>query len=268
MRTNQISKELLIKARWSGRYRRARVVVVALSKVLYITAVAVAVVMPQQLLTPTTAAPTLILNPRNPLFRKDATPEGIIIGGVEYARAKCLAKKSRRKEPSGVWLFGEKIFRKKDGKPHYYCYDCEDISAKQQLFIAEGTANSRSHLRTHHKRDPDTGEVAIALQKKDDDSILSLVTTYSLKEFKNLVIRWFVVCQLALYMLENDVFRELIAYLSSALASYLPKARSTLRGWIIDEYFERKEVLKAELKASISKIHISLICGLLATGWA
>jgi hypothetical protein len=58
-------------------------------------------------------------------------------------------------------------------------------------------------------------------------------------------------------MLENTVFRELISYLNTALGALLPKARKTLRTWIIAKYEERKEVLKVELQQSISKIHIS-----------
>jgi hypothetical protein len=58
-------------------------------------------------------------------------------------------------------------------------------------------------------------------------------------------------------MLENTVFRELISYLNTALGALLPKARKTLRTWIIAKYEERKEVLKVELQQSISKIYIS-----------
>jgi hypothetical protein len=75
--------------------------------------------------------------------------------------------------------------------------------------------------------------------------------------FKALLIRWIVCCQLAFYMLENTAFRDLVAYLNAALGALLPKARATLRKWIIAEYDDRKIILKTELQESVSKIHIS-----------
>jgi hypothetical protein len=41
-------------------------------------------------------------------------------------------------------------------------------------------------------------------------------------------------------------------YLNAALGGLLPKARSTLRTWIMAEYDSKKEALKEELKASDS----------------
>ena len=208
-------------------------------------------------LTEAPKASNLILNPKNELFQKDKAPAVIKINGVDYHRSKCLA--SNRKSPSTVWRFGEKIVRKSDKKAFFYCYDCEDRKKEQALVSVLGTSNIHHHLRTTHRRDPITSEIidGVEAPKKDSDLVKSFISEHSLAKFKALLIRWVVVCQLAFFMLENDVFRDLITFLSSALAAWLPKARSTLRGWIIAEYFERKEVLKAELQASVSKISIA-----------
>jgi hypothetical protein len=114
-------------------------------------------------------------------------------------------------------------------------------------------------MRTVYLRNPDTGDVVSPqeLLKGPKQVVYSLVETKDINTFKVLLIRWFVCCQLAFFMLENSVFRELIVWLNTALGALLPAAQSTLRRWIIAEYEERKTVLKAELQASISKIHIS-----------
>ena len=197
----------------------------------------------------------LVLNPCNPAYCKDPEPSLITLGGVQYIRKKILAQKQDRKEPSKCWVYGEKLLRQSDKKPFYYCYDCEDANTKQDLPSADGTTTARNHMKSEHKRDPDTG--VIEVKEVPKETVFTIVKAESLERFKALLVRWFVVCQLAFFMLENDVFRDLIAYLSAGLAAYLPKARSTLRKWILAEYEERKIVLKAELEGSISRIHIS-----------
>jgi hypothetical protein len=207
----------------------------------------------------TTAAanPSVTLNPDSPRYCKDDPPSSIELGGVKYMRKKVLAKKSDRKEPSLAWSFGEKIYKVLDKRPFYYCYDCEDSRSGQQLPSADGTTGARVHMKAYHNRDPDTGVVTAKALKKDKDKVISFIKEESLSTFKGLLVRWFVVCQLAFFMLENTVFRDLITYLSSGLAAYLPKARATLRKWIMAEYEEQKIALKEELEASISKVHVS-----------
>lgn len=63
--------------------------------------------------------------------------------------------------------------------------------------------------------------------------------------------------QVAFAMLENEYFRELLACLNQSIANLLPRARATLRGWIMDEYVAQKMALKDELAQAISDIHLS-----------
>jgi hypothetical protein len=62
---------------------------------------------------------------------------------------------------------------------------------------------------------------------------------------------------MALFMLENLFFRELITYLNKGLGGLLPRSQKTLRNWIMEEFEERKKCLAAELSFSRSRIHIS-----------
>ena len=58
-------------------------------------------------------------------------------------------------------------------------------------------------------------------------------------------------------MVENDYFRELVAYLNKGIASLLPLANATIRRWIVSAYQEEKENIKEEMRTSISNTHIS-----------
>jgi hypothetical protein len=91
----------------------------------------------------------------------------------------------------------------------------------------------------------------------DDQAVYCVGNKTDKGDFKRLLIRWIVVCQLAFFMLENSVFRELIELLNTTLAGMIPKASASIRKWTIGEYEAKKEELKEELAASISKVHLS-----------
>ena len=91
----------------------------------------------------------------------------------------------------------------------------------------------------------------------ESTAIYTLVTTTRYESFKTLLVRWIVYCQVAFAMLENEYFRRLLACLNQSIADLLPRARATLRKWIMDEYICQKEALKCELAQAISDIHLS-----------
>jgi hypothetical protein len=200
--------------------------------------------------------PSLILNPRNLTYCKDTAPSSFYLAGAEYYRLNTLHKKQERKQTSKCWSFGEAVVRASDKKRFYYCYQCEDDKRTQQLPSIDGTTGARGHMKSCHNRDPDTGEL-LATKAVSKNAVYSVVQASKMDTFKALLIRWIVCCQLAFYMLENTAFRDLVAYLNAALGALLPKARATLRKWIIAEYDDRKIILKTELQESVSKIHIS-----------
>ena len=200
--------------------------------------------------------PSVILNPQHPRYSKDAAASVFKLGGVEYLMKREVAQiTGRRKEVSACWKYGVAIVRKHDNKQFYYCYDCERDKKKQPLLVLYGTSPARHHMKNVHNRDPDTGNKLVKEAAKG--AVYQLVEQKDYDTFKALLIRWFVCCQLAFFMLENTIFRDLIVYLNTALGGLLPKARSTLRTWIMAEYDSQKEALKEELKESNSKVHIS-----------
>lgn len=151
--------------------------------------------------------------------------------------------------------------RRNDNKRVYYCYDCERNGFKQKLFIINGTTGAREYMARVHRRNPDTGIEAEALPKAlpkaQQSSFFELVDRKDYDVFKALLFRWIVLCQLAFFMLENTLFRDLIQYLNTSLAALLPKARSTLRTWILSESWAQKSKIVKELKSSRSRVHIS-----------
>lgn len=64
-------------------------------------------------------------------------------------------------------------------------------------------------------------------------------------------------CHVAIAMIENAFFRDLLWLLNPSIAALLPYARATLRHWIFAEYERRKMVVKAELSSAVSNIHFS-----------
>jgi hypothetical protein len=146
------------------------------------------------------ANPSLILNPNHPGFTADAAALSIEVAGVNYIRRKRLAVKVKRSESSLCWDYGERIYRSLDKKAFYYCYDCERLKVAQQLPSAEGTTGARNHMKHYHRRDPDTGVVAVdkEAKKEDKDAVISFVKIESLSKFKELLVRWFVILVKAL----------------------------------------------------------------------
>ena len=204
----------------------------------------------------TSVAPAIILDPHNPGYCKDAVSSTFKVNGIEYILKREVARiGGARKEVSKCWKYGRALVRTEDKKEYYYCLECERNKRPQTLPKLNGTAAGRYHMKNAHNRDPDTGDKIVKEAVKG--AVYQLVERKNYDVFKELLIRWFVCCQLAFFMLENTIFRELVVYLNAALGGLLPRARSTLRRWIMDEYNSRKEALKEELAVSASKIHIS-----------
>jgi hypothetical protein len=198
----------------------------------------------------------ITLDKDNPLYDPDKALTRFKLDSVEYVRKSEVARvKKARQSELQCWKFGEALVREVDKKDVYYCYDCERQSRTQKLPVLNGTRGARYHMETVHMRDPDTGELKQTTPAAK--TFFSLVVNKDFDVFKQLLIRWFVCCQLAFFMLENMMFRDFITYLNESLGALLPRAASTLRLWIMEEYKAQKQGLKDELLLAKSKIHLS-----------
>lgn len=198
----------------------------------------------------------VVLDANNPLYEKSNTPSRLKINGVEYTRkSEVHSTRGSRERRSKCFEFGEALIRSSDQKEVYYCYDCERGQKKQKMPVLCGTRGGRLHME-FHGRNPDSGELR-PKQQRAAKSGFDLVERKSFDRFKWLLIRWFVVCQVAFFMIENVMFRELVAFLSPSIAALMPRASTTLRHWIVDEYETQKKKVVAELKQSHTKVHLS-----------
>jgi hypothetical protein len=205
---------------------------------------------------------TVTLCKDNPAYDMALHLDRFQLEGVEYIRRAVIARKGKRnKDPesgSGVWRFGESLVRQTDSKDVYYCWICERNKRSQSLPVLNGTKGAIDHLRDIHKIDKD-GHPLVNKAGDGQQSLnfSSLVTTYEWSKFKALLVRWIVYCQLAITMLENTYFREVIGFLNEGVLTLLPVAQATLRLWIIEAWQGQKEVIKKELKDAVSSIHLS-----------
>ena len=96
--------------------------------------------------------------------------------------------------------------------------------------IFNGTSGAADHLRRKHKVDIDTSESIepTAEPLRDSAARLELTTVKRANIFVKLLIRWLVYCHIALAMLENQYFRDLITYCNKSLGNLLPYGRATL----------------------------------------
>src|SRR4051794_4432154 len=56
---------------------------------------------------------------------------------------------------------------------------------------------------------------------------------------------------------EYEAFRNLLLYLNSGLALYLPSSGNTIRNWIIEDFKQRQDRIKKELHLSRSLVYFS-----------
>jgi hypothetical protein len=196
--------------------------------------------------------------------------------GRTYIRCKDLTQaptaQRGRKRTSHCWKWGEDL-RLKDGtigQPDvYYCYLCEREERKQTLpVVSSGRATAVDHLIKVHQMDKATGmirarrEAPPAGQATLDNmgeygQQRSLSFTRNFDRLKALIVRWIVCCHIAFFQFENCYFRELLEFLSPGLDTYLPRAGSTIRRWVIEAWQEKKQQLKEELRLAHSAISIS-----------
>jgi hypothetical protein len=189
--------------------------------------------------------------------------------GKQYIRCGALTKnpKATRQRSSPIWKWGEDIqLMNSDGKTTYfYCYLCERQKRKQELMVVStGRCTALDHLEEDHKMNRITGELHShttpaanqpTIESYPAQRMLDLQRNF--EAFKQLLIRWIVCCHIAFFQIENIYFRELLFFLYPGLEKILPKAASTIRGWVTAAFEQRKEDLRKEMHEAHSAISIS-----------
>ncbi|KAJ6785140.1 hypothetical protein PWT90_08160 [Aphanocladium album] len=197
-------------------------------------------------------------------------PDEFKLQGNYYIRCCTLAKptKHTKRRKSVVWLYGEDIQLKRDGREKFwYCYLCEKQHKQQELpVIGKGNTTALDHLEAKHNINRATGELnplkqalkdADQLSITDCNNMKSLIFARRLDYFKELLVRWIVCCHIALFQIENSYFRDMLFYLFPPLGNLLPKAADTIRRWVIDAFEAKKEKLRYDMREARSSISIS-----------
>ncbi|SMR56166.1 unnamed protein product [Zymoseptoria tritici ST99CH_3D1] len=203
----------------------------------------------------------------SPSFDKALHKDTFLVRGVKYTRCAVVVSPHSakgRKGKSPVWKAGEALLCSKDSKKYYYCYHCETSGRDQELPMCNnGNTGALNHLFSRHQLDRQTGAPVIAKEPGVKTSFTNgvvyqqLTIKHSLLDFKRLIVRWMVYCHIAFRMVENEYFRDLVNFLSSSMGGFLPRAASTIRGWIMEAYAEEKVKVQRELRDAVSSVHLS-----------
>jgi hypothetical protein len=196
-----------------------------------------------------------------PPISTEAVP--IIIHGQKYYKAEDLARKGKgRKKTSHIWKNGFEIIHAESGSKHFYCRLCLDkeVDLAYKPLRLSGTSPIHAHFRSKHN----LNQAGNVIECGDRSSSRAPTTSPApefvfksvLERFKFLLVQWIVFAHISFLQIENKYFRDLLTFLSSSFASFLP-SRNTFRNWVLEEFKTQKKRLRKELKKARSNIHFS-----------
>lgn len=108
---------------------------------------------------------------------------------------------------------------------------------------ANGTRRSASTINTSATRQPAPTIPLVGLGTGD--------------RLKSMLIRLIVSMQIALSIVENQVFHQMMLWFSPTLAAFLPKQHYIMRDWLMEAYRQKQTILKGTLKRCKSNVHLS-----------
>ncbi|KJZ79535.1 hypothetical protein HIM_01004 [Hirsutella minnesotensis 3608] len=92
---------------------------------------------------------------------------------------------------------------------------------------------------------------------RQSGSYVQLATTVKRAPFEEALIAFFVVCQIALRLVADELFVGFLRIVYPSIDKLLPGCGNTLRALVLEAFNKRKEHLKEVLARSVSKIHFS-----------
>ena len=123
------------------------------------------------------------------------------------------------------------------------------------IYALNSTSHPSNHLRDVHGLAKD-GPTSTS-NAYNNIQPASGYSSFNFEHFKGLLIQWIVIMHISFSQVENEAFRSLLLYLSTALASYLPSSRTTIRNWIMEDFKQRRTQIKKDLHLNKSLIHFS-----------
>jgi hypothetical protein len=189
-----------------------------------------------------------------------------------------LPKKETKKNLRTAWVYNwmregvdkQHVFLNAQGQEEWRCRFC-----LANYKISGGTRTISDHLKTHAiTRDSTTDtrakniqiDITTAIESAEanpqkrrklvetDGGVLSL----NGDAIEVLYVKFISACNLPLRLVECPEFRAFLHYLNEDIDRWLPSSHHTIREWVLRQFKIEKERIKATLRNSKTKIHLSL----------
>ena len=178
------------------------------------------------------------------------------INGEWYARLNLLARKKQR--TSWVFRYGSEVISKKTSKVWWWCQICRRSDVDKLMTVS--TSHIKNHLKSQHEINEDEPDLrhTLAAGKSSENVITALTTQAEVDHFKSALIYWLTCQHIPYSEIEAETFRNFVAACSVTAESLLPRAKATVRGWIIAEFESQGNRIRDNLLAkSKSQVHLS-----------
>jgi hypothetical protein len=226
------------------------------------------------------------------LAERDMVPEGFqdrpnsmaveVINRAKYMKVDQSANLRANSVSSKIWLHRDEYRSFDDGlfNKHWRCRHCRG----NKLFKVSNAGNINTsyifrHLHNKHSinvrekignDEANTSPTILiintilnlftgmrAATEAACDGFRALVSVIDAENLRWMLIKWIVSMHIALSVVENRHFRELLVTIAPALEQFVASLDVIIRRWIIKEFEKQSLAIKKKLAKARSKIHIS-----------
>jgi hypothetical protein len=201
-------------------------------------------------------------------------------GVREFLVVEHTANVRKNTKISAIWHHGGERRRLDDHSMERYwrCAYCRGSATILKVAGGNGgqTAYALAHLKNKHQIDcnadnkalpssianfqatASAGASAVAtVASKAVCKAYRLVTTFDAAKFRQALIIFIIMCNIAFSVVESSYFQALLNCCSTALTPFFIKAYATVKRWILEKFKKKRLQVKAELATARSRIHVS-----------
>jgi hypothetical protein len=176
---------------------------------------------------------------------------------------------------SAIWHHGGERRRLDDDSMARY-WRCSYCTGRATVLKVDGnggqTTYALTHLKNKHNIDCKADDsvipsamatvsagasIAATVATKAVREAYGLVTQFDAAKFRQALIMFIVMCNIAFSVVESQYFQALLESCSHALKPFFVTAGNTVKKWILEEFEKKRLEVKAELAKARSRIHIS-----------
>lgn len=130
--------------------------------------------------------------------------------------------------------------------------------------IGTSTNHMKKHLQSKHHIDIDGKSKALSaynitqyIADPNDAALMPLVGLDLGEKLKHYFVRWTVSAHIAVNVVENQYFRQLLKVFSSNMLKLLPLSHNTIKEWVMEAYKQKKREVRNMISHSQSNVHLS-----------